>query len=113
MEFTNEQRNQYLDQVAQRTQEGIWMTEMGIMKNQEKLAKKKALLTVVEQKLEQKEYESANQGNKEKAIVVEDIATFEAEIAADEAHIENAKEDLILIEQYRIASQAEPDENYG
>jgi hypothetical protein len=55
MQFTQEQKNQYLDKLANRTQEGIWMTEMALMKHTERLAKKKALLTVIEGKLEKKE----------------------------------------------------------
>ena len=80
MEFIQEQKNQYLDKLALSTQQGMWLTDMAMAKAEEKLGKKKALLTIIEQKLEQKEYKSARDGKNEKAQVEKDIAELEDDI---------------------------------
>lgn len=56
MQFTQEQKNQYLDKLALATKQCIWQTDMALMKAVEKINKKKALLTIIEQKIENKEY---------------------------------------------------------
>ncbi|CAN5359466.1 hypothetical protein BH10ACI1_BH10ACI1_02600 [soil metagenome] len=101
MEFTKEQKNEYLDELALATQKDIWMSELAKLKNSEKLAKKKALLTVVEQKIEQKEYKSARDGKNEKTQLETDIANLESKIQEGDATIGLANADLELIEEYR------------
>ena len=101
MQFTQEQKNQFLDKLANRTQEGIWVTDMALMKHTEQLAKKKALLTIIEGKLEKKEYPSARDGKNEKRQVETDIANLEAEIQESKLLMETGRTDLELIEEYR------------
>jgi hypothetical protein len=101
MEFTNEQRNEYLDKLALSTQQGMWVTEMAQMKAEEKLGKKKALLTVIEQKIENKEYKSTRDGKNEKHQVESDINDLEAEIQESKLLLETGRVDLEMIEQYR------------
>ncbi len=66
MQFTQERRTQYLDKLARLTQEGMWQTDMALMKHTEQLAKKKALLTLIDQKLANPEYKSARDGKNKK-----------------------------------------------
>ncbi len=101
MQFTQEQKNEYLDKLALLTQQGIWQTEMAKIKAQEKLAKKKALLTVIEQKLENKEYKSARDGKNEKNHVETEITNLEDEIQESKLLMETGRLDLELIEEYR------------
>ncbi len=101
MEFTQEQKNQYLDKLALLTQQGIWQTDMALMKHTEQLAKKKALLTVIEQKIENKEYKSARDGKNEKKFTEDKIAELESEIQESKLLMEAGRQDLELIEQYR------------
>jgi hypothetical protein len=101
MEFTQEQKNEYLDKLALLTQQGIWQTDMARMKAKEKLAKKKALLTIIEQKLENKEYKSARDGKNEKRQIETDIANLQSEIQESKLLMETGRLDLELIEEYR------------
>ncbi len=101
MEFTQEQKNEYLDKLALLTQQGIWQTEMAKMKAQEKLTKKKALLTFVEQQIEHKEYKSARDGKNEKRQVETDISNLQSEIQESDLLMETGRTDLELIEEYR------------
>jgi hypothetical protein len=91
MEFTQEQKNQYLDKLALATQQGIWQTDMARMNAEEKLAKKKALLTVIEGKLERKEYKSARDGKNVKRQVETDITNLESEIQESKLLMEREK----------------------
>lgn len=77
------------------------MTEMALMKDQERLAQKKALLTVVEQRIENKDYKSARDGKNEKHQVETDIANLENEVQEELITIQSGRDDLELIEQYR------------
>lgn len=101
MQFNQEDKNLYLDKLATSTQQGMWLTEMALMKSQEKLTKKKALLTIIEQKLENKDYPSARDGKNEKHQVEKDIADLEDEIQESNLLIETGKQDLEMIEEYR------------
>jgi hypothetical protein len=101
MKFTQAHKNEYLDSVALKTQQGIWMTEMALMKDQEQLAKKKALLGEIEQKIANKEYPSKRDGTNEKTQCEADIARIEREVEQDLASIITAKADLITIETFR------------
>ena len=101
MEFTIEDKNSYLDKLAQATQQGIWQTEMAIMKGEEQLAKKKALLTVLEQQLANKEFENAKDGKNQIKYTEDKIAEIENDIQDSKLLIETGKNDLELIEQYR------------
>jgi hypothetical protein len=98
MDFTQEQKNQYLDNLATKTQEGIWMTEMALIKYREKLAQKKALLDIVQTKIDKKEYPSARDGKNEKAQVEKDIDKCEEDINDNQKLMNDFKEDLELIE---------------
>lgn len=104
MEFTQEQKDSYLDKLALSTQQGMWLTDMAMMKATEKLAKKKALLTVIEGKIEKKEYPSARDGKNEKSQVEKDIAELEEEIQESKILLETGRTDLLMIEEYRPKS---------
>jgi predicted nucleic acid-binding Zn-ribbon protein len=101
MTFTQEQKNSYLDRLALATQQGIWQTAMALMKSQEKLAKKKALLTTLEQQLENKEFENARDGKNQIKHVEDEIANLESEIQESRLLMETGRTDLELIEEYR------------
>lgn len=101
MTFTQEQKDQYLDKLALSTQEGMWLTDMAMMKSTEKLAKKKALLTIIEGKLERKEYKSNRDGKNEKIQVEKDINELEEEIQESKILLETGRTDLEMIEEYR------------
>lgn len=104
MEFTQEQKHKYLDRLALATQEGIWLTEMALMKDKEKLSMKKALLTVIEQKIANKEYNPLRDGKNEKKYTEDKIAELEHEIETEQFAIETGKTDLEMIESYRNKS---------
>jgi hypothetical protein len=65
------------------------------------LAHKKALLTIIDQKLENKEYPSARDGKNENHQVESDIANLENEIKQHDQSIADGLADLELIELYR------------
>ena len=102
--MTPRTRDEYLDEQATKTQEGMWMTEMALMKHQERLANRKALLDVIDTKIEKKEYSSAGDGKNEKAQVEKDIAKCEQEIKDNFSLMNDFKADLELIERYRHAA---------
>jgi len=99
MQFTQEQKNQYLDKLALSTQQGMWLTDMAMMKSEEKLSKKRALLTVLEQQLENKEFKSAKEGKAQIKFVTDEIADLEAEIQESKLLIETGRIDLEMIEE--------------
>lgn len=101
MEFTQDQKNEYLNKLALSTQQGMWLTDMAQMKSEEKLAKKKALLEELEQKLENKEFESAKDGKAQIKFVRDEITDLEAEIQESKLLIETGRVDLEMIEEYR------------
>jgi hypothetical protein len=101
MTFTQEDKNSYLDRLALSTQQGMWMTEMALMQHEEKLAKKKALLTVLEQQLANKAFESARDGKNQIKHVQDEIADIESDIQESKLLLETGKNDLELIEKYR------------
>ncbi len=94
MQFTQEQKDSYLDKLALLTQQGMWQTDMALMKHTEQLAKKKALLIVIDQKLANKEYPSARDGKNEKHQVETDIVNLESEIQEAKLLMETGKTDL-------------------
>ena len=101
MQFTQEQKNEYLDKLAQRTQEGMWLTEMSLLKSDKDLGRKRTLLIQIEDKLEKKEYKSARDGKEEKRQVEADIRKLEADIQESHLLLETGRQDLELIEEYR------------
>ena len=107
MEFTPEQKNEYLDKLVTKTQEGMVMTEISLLKYREKLAQKKALLDIIDTKLANKEYESARDGKNEKKQVESDILNYEHEIKEHLQSIQDGIDDLELIERYRQAQVSE------
>jgi hypothetical protein len=101
MEFTQEQKDQYLDRLALATKQGMWQTEMAQMKSEEKLANKKALLTIIEQQLANKEFENACDGKNQIKHVKDEITDLEAEIQESKLLLKTGKTDLEMIEEYR------------
>lgn len=101
MNFTQEDKNAYLDKLALSTQQGMWLTDMAMMKSEEKLAKKKALLTDLEQKLENKEFSSNKEGKAQIKFVQDEIVNLEAEIQESKLLVETGHADLEMIEAYR------------
>ena len=101
MEFTKEQKNEYLDKLALRTQEGIWITEMALMKEMKKLKEKKELLIQLEQKLENKEFESARDGKNQIKFTEDQISKIENEIEESRNLLITGAADLEMIEEYR------------
>jgi hypothetical protein len=101
MKFTQQQKDDYLDKPALSTHQGMWLTDMAMMKSTEKLAKKKALLTTLEQQLENKEFSSAKEGRAQIKFVSDEIADLEAEIQESKLLIETGRLDLEMIEEYR------------
>lgn len=101
MTFSQEGKNNYLDKLALSTQQGMWLTDMAMMKSEEKLAKKIALLTTLEQQLENKEFASAKEGKAQIKVVTDEIADLEADIQESKLLLETGKTDLEIIEDYR------------
>lgn len=89
MKFTKKQKNDYLDNLALATQQGIWLTELALMKDQDKLAGKMELLRVA-------------QSEEDRVTFKEQIANLEQEIEEEKMTIDTGKDDLKMIEQYRI-----------
>jgi len=98
---SQEYKAEYLDKLVKATQEGMWQTEMAQMKSEENLAKKKALLTTLEQQLEKKEFESARDEKNQIKHVTDEIPELESEIQESKLLIETGNTDLEMIEQYR------------
>ena len=101
MEFTQEQKNAYLDRVALATQEGIWLTEMALMKEMRELKQKKELLFELEQKFERKEFKSANEAKKEIQFVEDKIKKIEDDIKQSHRLMADGAKELEMIEEYR------------
>ena len=101
MEFTQEDKNKFLDNLALKTKQGMWMTEMAQMKAEENLAKKKALLTTLEQQLANNEFENAKEGKAQIKFTQDAITELEADIQESNLLLESGKNDLEMIEQYR------------
>lgn len=101
MEFTQEQKDQYLDSIALATQQGIWLTDMALMKEMRQLKEKKELLVKLEEKLENKEFESAREGKNQIKYVQDSISKIEGEIKESQMLLTTGAEDLEMIEDYR------------
>lgn len=101
MNFTQQQKNEYLDNVALKTQQGIWLTEMAMQKEMQKLKEKKELLFSLEQKLENKEFESNRDGKSQIKYTQDQIAKIETEIQESKGLLQTGSDDLEMIEQYR------------
>ncbi|HEX8196342.1 MAG TPA: hypothetical protein VF571_09155 [Pyrinomonadaceae bacterium] len=101
MEFTQEHKNQYLDDIALKTKQGIWLTEMALMKEMRQLKEKKELLFELEQKLENKEFESVNEGKKQIQFVEDSISKIEEDINQSHRLMADGAKELEMIEEYR------------
>ena len=101
MEFTPEQKNAYLDNLALRTQQGMWQTEMALIKEMKQLRAKKELLIELEKKAENKEFESARDGRIQIKDTQNAIGKIQGEINESHALLKTGFEDLEMIEDYR------------
>jgi hypothetical protein len=69
--------------------ENLWDQEITVLIAQDALRQKKAKLIQIEERLERKEYPSANEGKKEKSAVEDDINALNNLILRDTEQIAN------------------------
>jgi multidrug resistance efflux pump len=80
-------RKEYLHNLIKIYQENIWANEITIFNSETEIALCQKQIKEIEQKLEAKEYKTANEGNKAKFVLEREIEHIKKMIDGSEANI--------------------------
>jgi hypothetical protein len=104
MEFTTEQKIEFLDSLIKQCQENIWTLEIQLMDSKEKLAKKKAYLDLIPKRMEEKFYPTAHDGREDEKETKAIIASHEMNVERYQEGIETEKQKIELIARFKDQS---------
>ena len=91
-------RKEYLQNLIKTYQENIWTDEINIFRYETEIATRKEEIKEIEKKLEAKEYESANEGNKLKFVKEREIEHLKKTITELESKIKTWVERIGFVE---------------